>query len=134
MTWPRRGGWPAKSPSCIAAGCWNTPRRRISSPRPGRPRRRPSCAANCWPDPRLGILPATERGSAMRLQDKVVVITGAGAGIGRATALLCAEEGATVACLDRDPAAAEAVAAALARPGMAIAADVGAEAEVAAAM
>ncbi|WP_431268322.1 SDR family oxidoreductase [Dankookia sp. P2] len=70
----------------------------------------------------------------MRLKDKVVVITGAGAGIGRATALLCAEEGATVACLDRDPAAAEAVAAALARPGMAIAADVGAEAEVAAAM
>ncbi|TDH60679.1 SDR family oxidoreductase [Dankookia rubra] len=70
----------------------------------------------------------------MRLRDKVVVITGAGAGIGRATALLCAEEGATVACIDRDPAAAEAVAAALARPGMAITADVGAEAEVAAAM
>ncbi len=70
----------------------------------------------------------------MRLRDKVVVITGAGAGIGRATALLCAQEGATVACLDRDAAAAEAVTAALIRPGMAIAADVGAEAEVAAAM
>jgi meso-butanediol dehydrogenase / (S,S)-butanediol dehydrogenase / diacetyl reductase len=70
----------------------------------------------------------------MRLKDKIVVITGAGAGIGRATALLCAEEGATVACLDRDAAAAEAVAAALARPGMALCADVGAEAEVAAAM
>jgi NAD(P)-dependent dehydrogenase (short-subunit alcohol dehydrogenase family) len=70
----------------------------------------------------------------MRLRDKVVVITGAGAGIGRATALLCAQEGATVACLDRDAAAAEVVAAALVRPGMAIAADVGAEAEVAAAM
>ncbi|MCB4823016.1 SDR family oxidoreductase [Roseicella aerolata] len=70
----------------------------------------------------------------MRLKDKVVVITGAGAGIGRATALLAAGEGATVACLDRDGAAAEAVAAQLARPGMAIAADVGAEAEVAAAM
>jgi NAD(P)-dependent dehydrogenase (short-subunit alcohol dehydrogenase family) len=70
----------------------------------------------------------------MRLRDKVVVITGAGAGIGRATALLCAQEGATVACVDRDAAAAEAVAAALSRPGMAITADVGAEAEVAAAM
>ncbi|RKY58574.1 MAG: short-chain dehydrogenase, partial [Candidatus Latescibacterota bacterium] len=32
----------------------------------------------------------------MRLKDKVVVITGAGAGIGRGTALACAREGAKV--------------------------------------
>ena len=48
---PRRGGWPARSPSCIAAGCSNARRRRRSSPGRVRPRRRPSCAANCWPDP-----------------------------------------------------------------------------------
>lgn len=70
----------------------------------------------------------------MRLRDRVVVITGAGAGIGRATAVLAAEEGATVACLDRDGPAAETVAASLARPGLAIRCDVGNEAEVAAAM
>ncbi|MBK1658775.1 SDR family oxidoreductase [Paracraurococcus ruber] len=70
----------------------------------------------------------------MRLRDKVTVITGAGAGIGRATARLAAEAGAIVACLDRDGAAAEAVAGTLARPGLALECDVGDEAAVAAAM
>lgn len=39
----------------------------------------------------------------MRLEGKVCIITGAGAGIGRAAALLFAREGARVACADLDP-------------------------------
>jgi NAD(P)-dependent dehydrogenase (short-subunit alcohol dehydrogenase family) len=42
-----------------------------------------------------------------RLAGKVVLVTGAGAGIGQGCALLCAEQGATVAGCDIDPAAAE---------------------------
>lgn len=38
--------------------------------------------------------------TVMRLQDKVAIITGAGRGIGRATALRFAEEGARVVCAD----------------------------------
>ncbi len=66
----------------------------------------------------------------MRFQGKVFVITGAGAGIGRAAARLAAAEGALVACVDRDAAAAGAVAAELGESGLALAADVGEEAEV----
>lgn len=39
----------------------------------------------------------------MRLQDKVGIITGAGAGIGRASSLLFAREGAKIVCSDLDP-------------------------------
>ena len=45
-----------------------------------------------------------------RMQDKVALITGAGAGMGRAHALGCAAEGAAVVVSDRDAASAEAVA------------------------
>lgn len=47
----------------------------------------------------------------MRLTDKVCVITGGGSGIGRATALLFAQEGAKVVVADMDFQAAEEVAA-----------------------
>src|SRR5580698_4485932 len=40
----------------------------------------------------------------MRLKDQVAVVTGAGSGIGRASALLFAREGAFVALVDRDEA------------------------------
>ena len=43
----------------------------------------------------------------MRLSGRVVIITGAGSGIGRASALLLAREGAFVALVDRDAAGAE---------------------------
>ncbi|MDH5238594.1 MAG: SDR family oxidoreductase [Acidimicrobiia bacterium] len=53
----------------------------------------------------------------MRLKDKVVIITGAGAGLGRASALLFAEHGASVVVTDVDAARAEAAAAAVTEAG-----------------
>ena len=46
----------------------------------------------------------------MRLRDKVCIITGAGSGIGRASALLFAREGAAVVVADVDARAGERVA------------------------
>ena len=62
------------------------------------------------------------------LQDNIVLVTGAGAGIGRAIALMMAENGATVAAADIDPAAAQRTAADCAgnsRKAIAIEADCG---------
>ncbi len=63
----------------------------------------------------------------MKLTDRVAIVTGAGSGIGQATALLFAAEGAKVAVVDLKPDAARAVAQQIERAGghaMAIAADV----------
>jgi NAD(P)-dependent dehydrogenase (short-subunit alcohol dehydrogenase family) len=60
------------------------------------------------------------------LQDKVALVTGAGAGIGRAIALALANEGATLAAADIDPAAAQRTAGdAAGNRGLAIEADCG---------
>ena len=70
----------------------------------------------------------------MRLHDKVVIITGAGRGIGRATALLLASRGARVAVVDREAGPCEAVAGEIAEAGgeaLAVPTDVSRRPEVA---
>jgi NAD(P)-dependent dehydrogenase (short-subunit alcohol dehydrogenase family) len=52
-----------------------------------------------------------------RVTDKVALVTGAGSGIGRATAITLAAHGAAVACADLNLAGAEATAAAITADG-----------------
>lgn len=51
------------------------------------------------------------------LENKLVLVTGAGRGIGRATAIAFAEQGARLVCVDLDPSGAEATAATIRRLG-----------------
>src|SRR5262245_5682387 len=70
--------------------------------------------------------------AAQRFRGKVVIVTGAGSGIGRATALAFAREGGMVALADRGLEKAEAVAAEAVGQGgraMAVACDVSQEAD-----
>ena len=64
------------------------------------------------------------KGGAKPLAGQVVLVTGAGSGIGAATARAFASQGAEVALLDRDLAAAEAVAKTLGRHALAVGCDV----------
>ena len=66
----------------------------------------------------------------MRLKDKIALITGAGAGIGEATALLFADQGAKVIVADRDYDNAKKVAEKIGANAFAVAADVAKSAEV----
>jgi NAD(P)-dependent dehydrogenase (short-subunit alcohol dehydrogenase family) len=69
----------------------------------------------------------------MRLKGKVALITGAAAGIGRASALLFAQEGASIAAVDLDRDASEALASEIVKAGgrsVAIVGDVSQAAEV----
>jgi 3-oxoacyl-[acyl-carrier protein] reductase len=63
-------------------------------------------------------------------EGQAAVVIGAGAGIGRATALLLAQRGASVACVDRDHDAALKTAREIGAEAMAASADVGDEASV----
>ncbi|MDB5101920.1 MAG: short-chain dehydrogenase/reductase [Cyanobacteria bacterium RYN_339] len=64
------------------------------------------------------------------MEGKVVIVTGAGRGIGRATALLLAKAGASVACADRDEAPARELAAEIGPTALGLAIDVADRAQV----
>jgi NAD(P)-dependent dehydrogenase (short-subunit alcohol dehydrogenase family) len=65
-----------------------------------------------------------------RLADKVAIVTGAGSGIGRASAIRFAEEGARVTCVDINEASAKAVAREIGDAAFAVGADVSVASQV----
>jgi NAD(P)-dependent dehydrogenase (short-subunit alcohol dehydrogenase family) len=67
---------------------------------------------------------------AGRVEGKVCIVTGAGSGIGRATALRLAEEGALVTCVDRNAESVHDTVAAIDGPAVAVEADVSDDAQV----
>jgi NAD(P)-dependent dehydrogenase (short-subunit alcohol dehydrogenase family) len=75
----------------------------------------------------------TDDPGSMRLRDKVAVVTGGGSGIGEATCIRLAADGAQVAVIDLDESAAK-LTAKLAGEGPAVAADVSDSAQVDAAL
>jgi 3-oxoacyl-[acyl-carrier protein] reductase len=81
-----------------------------------------------------GGVPRKNREGAVRLEGKVAIVTGAGSGFGAGIAERFATEGARVAVLDIRRAAAEAVATRIGAGAIAVAADVGSAADVAAAV
>src|SRR3981189_3971537 len=62
----------------------------------------------------------SERPIAMEMQDRTVIVTGGASGIGRATALLLAREGARIFIGDIDETGGNAVAAQAAEEGLAV--------------
>jgi NAD(P)-dependent dehydrogenase (short-subunit alcohol dehydrogenase family) len=65
-----------------------------------RPRRSPDHASGSGGAGTIPIEKRGEGGIALRLQDKVTIITGAGGGMGRTAARMFAAEGARVVCVD----------------------------------
>ena len=70
----------------------------------------------------------------MEIQGRTFIVTGAGSGLGRATAIELASAGARVVCLDVDAEAGEGTAAAIGDRAEFVRADVTSEADVAAAV